>query len=367
MHEGILDALDSLSADYAAPSREEEHFQLDRLDRYPGRLPFSPTVEAVTSESPGEALRISSALASVLAEDIERGKSARGVVTDDPLDRLAQQLDEVHPPIEAEPIASEPTNESSPIEDLPIEDETTPQQPQIATTEPQTPKSSRRRVRYALLIGILVIATASIIVIAPRIASLRIPVQQPTATTTELTTTRTPSKLSATASVDTTTSRDTTSHTDVTQKAIPLDSHRTSPATEEHSDRAAQSHSSDRSPLPTIAKNRTATRRNRIADVSAASNTESVTIVKPPSLEYPVGKALFTLQVCSTPSYSEATRWKQLLQQNGKFDVTIVERRIRDGTYYRVRAGLFRSEAEARRAAVELGLNPAAVWIVRIE
>ncbi|MCX8050606.1 MAG: SPOR domain-containing protein [Chlorobi bacterium] len=366
MHEGILDALESLSADYAAPSREEEHFQLDRLDRYPGRLPFSPTVEAVTSESPGEALRISSALASVLAEDIERGKSARGVVTDDPLDRLAQQLDEVHPLIEAEPIASEPTIESSPIEDLPIEDETTPQQPQPATTEPQTPKSSRRRGRYALLIGILVIATASIIVIAPRIASHRTPVQQPTATTTELMTTRTPSKLSATASVDTPTSRDTTSHTDVTQKAIPLDSHRTSPATE-HSDRAAQSHSLDRSPLPTIVKNRTATRRNQIADVSAESNTESVTIVKPPSLEYPVGKALFTLQVCSTPSYSEATRWKQLLQQNGKFDVTIVERRIRDGIYYRVRAGLFRSEAEARRAAVELGLNPAAVWIVRIE
>jgi cell division protein FtsN len=60
-------------------------------------------------------------------------------------------------------------------------------------------------------------------------------------------------------------------------------------------------------------------------------------------------------------------RWKAFIDRQGSYSAVIVEYRLREQTYYRVRVGSFSSAEQAQRAAKELGLNPAAVWIVRIE
>lgn len=101
---------------------------------------------------------------------------------------------------------------------------------------------------------------------------------------------------------------------------------------------------------------------------SAEDRPNDVAIIEPPTLPPPKSDGTFVIQLCSTPSYTDALRWKRYAEErvSGK-QVTITERTIRQQTYYRVRVGVYGSLVEAEQAARSLGLSLADVWIVQIK
>ena len=75
-------------------------------------------------------------------------------------------------------------------------------------------------------------------------------------------------------------------------------------------------------------------------------------------------KAVFTVQIYSSPSKEDAHDWLEKLKQKN-IDGFISEQMIRDVKWYRVRFGEFPTREEARSAAMRLGYSQ--TWIDRIK
>ncbi len=359
MDERIQDRLESLAAEYAVTTAGRDHFALDHLDRYPGSLPFEVVEDAPTEATPEESLHLDPALIAAIASDLQRRRSQQPAA--DPLEALEEQLDAIVTP-SPEPSTPSPTEESLPPPIEIAQDEpqhAPPLQPEDSIQPEQpAPQSKRPLIIGITLSGLLLIIGATVFYL------LRFE-QQQTAPTTE---TQKPT---------------TATHIKPAQQPKP-DSLRQTPPTAIITTDTIRSMPSDVKPSASRKQSPVLKRRDQktpiIAEVSPAikrsqpgtrssinEDNSDVTIVTPPPLEPPPPRGKFVLQVCSTPSYAEAVRWKSFVDRRGNFGATIVKHQVREQTYYRVRIGTFTSSEEALDAAARLGLNTAAVWIVRIE
>ena len=75
-------------------------------------------------------------------------------------------------------------------------------------------------------------------------------------------------------------------------------------------------------------------------------------------------EAVFVVQIYASPSKADAQDWLNDLISKGISDARITKQILRGKTWYRVRFGKFKSEAEARKTASKLGF--ARSWIDRI-
>ena len=73
----------------------------------------------------------------------------------------------------------------------------------------------------------------------------------------------------------------------------------------------------------------------------------------------------YVVQVYATPSKEDAESWLRKLESKNIGNVFISTQKIRDIEWYRVRFGSFKSEEEARKAALHLGF--AQSWIDRVK
>lgn len=123
MDEFLLDTLRSVSSEYATGT--EEHFLLDRLERYPGKLPFAPAIapqpnetDATSPQEPAPVLlQLDPAFAAEIAAEVERSRMRRAAPSEDPLARLAEQLEafELTRAEHTEPIGAEQSPLNPPL------------------------------------------------------------------------------------------------------------------------------------------------------------------------------------------------------------------------------------------------------------
>ncbi|GIV54461.1 MAG: hypothetical protein KatS3mg039_0979 [Candidatus Kapaibacterium sp.] len=349
MDERTQEHLLTLAAEYGIPGTDSTHFALDTLDRYPGPLPFDL---APVSNNPADAsTHLDPDLVAAIVSDLERARTAPSA--DDSLERLAQQLDSlsIPPPSASTPLTpEEPGSAIPPSSDEPIEPE--PEHAEASSdSEPEPPPVRRRSVgRLVVLIVLcLLVVTGAVLFFMSR-SSHHSP---------------------ATFRADTTTAGIQPTPEPAAQTTPPPASLDTLSGPEqivavEHESTTVRERSVPATPSDTTARLERPSRRAAAAR-SREPREPDVTIVSPPSLPPPPSTGTFTIQVCSSPSYAEAMRWKTFIEERGNHTATIVRYRMREQTYYRVRVGTFHTADQAREAAMELGLNPAAVWIVRIE
>jgi len=76
-------------------------------------------------------------------------------------------------------------------------------------------------------------------------------------------------------------------------------------------------------------------------------------------------KAVYTIQVYSTPSYEDAKLWLDKLLSLNIPTARIVQQKIRDITWYRIRFGNYQTKDEALNAAKRLGFSQ--TWVDRIK
>ncbi len=359
MDERIQDWLESLAAEYAVSTAERDHFALDHLDRYPGSLPFDVVEDAPAEAIPEESLQLDPALIAAIASDLQRRRSQQPAA--DPLEALQEQLDAIVTP-SPELSTPSPTEEPPPppIEASPDEPQHAPPQQPEDSIQPEQPAHQSKRL---LIIGITL--SGLLLIVGAAVFYLLRFEQQHTTPTSE---TQQPA---------------TTTQSKPAQQPKPDNLRQTPPAAIITAD-TVRSTPSDVKPTPpqkqpavlkrreqntpTIAEVRPAVKRLQPEKRSPINEDNSdVTIVIPPPLQPPPPRGKFVLQVCSTPSYAEAVRWKSFVDRRGNFGATIVKHQVREQTYYRVRIGTFSSTEEALDAAARLGLNTAAVWVVRIE
>ncbi|RMF34445.1 MAG: hypothetical protein D6747_04775 [Chlorobiota bacterium] len=377
MDEFLLETLRSVSSEFATGMGE--HFVLDRLEQYPGELPFTPACTPQSNETSGTSaqestaapLRLDPALAAEIAAEVERSRMRRATTSEDPLEWLAEQLEAFEPPraestesISAEQSYSEPTDThgSIPAEDDVAEEHATEDRA-AESTAPHQPQHRRTTVWVA--IGMLVAIVASVVLFRQQWLNHLI---GSTSDTTRAST----SSASPTApalnpqmesqqqeSASSGKQRNSTTVTDTPAAQTQRDSIEAPLAKAAPLRRATSTVSSSRPHRTPVAS---------APAKSAEDQPNDVAIIEPPTLPPPKSDGMFVIQLCSTPSYSDALRWKRFAEErvSGK-QVTITERMIRQLTYYRVRVGAYSSQIEAEQAVRSLGLSLADVWIVQIK
>lgn len=361
MNEQLLDTLSDIADEYASTIGSGEHFVLDRREHYPDKLPFSPqpfSADSSTVPSSDSSLRIPPELAAAIKDDIQRQHSVPNDASADPLDILASQLDALTIANAEQDFPLSSTDESQP---------TSPNTPVSATTEeavssedtPTVPPRKRRRQTIVLLLLSVVGGAAGIFFLLPYIAQISTTIQSeksdlPITERQSTLTKRFPRQISSSQ-------QESLRHSE-SAKTVPLVKADTTIATSAEGDESSQPRRATATASPTRVKERSPTLLpNRVR------TQPELMVVSPPDIEYPSGAGKFSIQACSTPSYAEALRWKERLERHGTYPVSIIEHRIRNNTYYRVRVGSFSSQVQAQQAVSALGLNPASIWIVRIE
>ncbi|GBD06025.1 hypothetical protein HRbin20_01626 [bacterium HR20] len=378
MDEFLLETLHSVSSEYATETGE--HFLLDRLERYPGKLPFAPTTapqpnetDTTSPQEPAPApLQLDPAFAAEIAAEVERSRMRRSAPSEDPLARLAEQLEafeltraERTEPIGDEQSPSEPTatqNSTHPGDEFAEEHAT--EDHAAGSTAPHQPQ--HRRTTVLVAIGMLVAIVASVVLF--RQQWLNHLIGSSTSDTTRAST----SGASPTApalnpqmesqqqeSASGGEQRNSTTVTDTPAAQTQRDSIEAPIAKAAPTSRATSTASPSRPHRTPVAS---------APAKSAEDRPNDVAIIEPPTLPPPKSDGTFVIQLCSTPSYTDALRWKRYAEEraSGK-QVTITERTIRQQTYYRVRVGVYGSLVEAEQAARSLGLSLADVWIVQIK
>jgi len=81
--------------------------------------------------------------------------------------------------------------------------------------------------------------------------------------------------------------------------------------------------------------------------------------------DVPNENRIYTVQVYSTPSKSDAEAWKTKLENMDIKNVSISSQIIKDKDWYRVRIGFFKTLGEAEQEALKLGF--AQSWIDRVK
>lgn len=376
MDDLLLDILRTVSSEYA--TGRGEHFVLDRLERYPGDLPFtlattSQSDETSTAHPPEHAtapLRLDPELASEIAAEVERSRMRRSMPSEDPLDRLAEQLKAFAPTkaestesSDAEPSLAEPTVTES---EIPTADESADEHATEADAAPPTIPQRRHRRRAAVLTIVVVLAAIVAGVSLVPLQWLHPPTRSSSDTTEVLTPSAShpalalspQSEMHQQESASTKENHTSTTAIDTLPSQLQSRSFQTPTTTGATADQAINTLTSSHTP-----RMRSATVPIKIAE----DQPNEVAITEPPTLPPPKSDGTFVIQLCSTPSYADALRWKRFAEERafGK-QVTITERTIRQQTYYRVRVGVYGSQIEAEQAARSLGLSLADVWIVQI-
>ncbi|GIV56074.1 MAG: hypothetical protein KatS3mg040_0842 [Candidatus Kapaibacterium sp.] len=376
MDEFLLDTLHSVSSEYATGTGE--FFVLDRLERYPGKLPFAPATapqpnetDATSPQEPAPVLlQLDPAFAAEIAAEVERSRMRRAAPSEDPLARLAEQLEafeltraERTEPIGAEQSLPGPTaTQTSTHPGDEFAEEHATEDHAAGSTAPHQPQ--HRRTTVLVAIGMLVAIVASVVLF--RQQWLNHLISSSTSDTTRAST----SSASPTApalnpqmesqqqeSASSGEQRNSTTVTDTPAAQTQRDSIEAPIAKAAPISRATSTASSSGPHRTPVASAK-----------SAEDRPNDVAIIEPPTLPPPKSDGTFVIQLCSTPSYSDALRWKRYAEEraSGK-QVTITERTIRQQTYYRVRVGVYGSLVEAEQAARSLGLSLADVWIVQIK
>lgn len=361
MATSVRDLLQEIAAEHAIEHQVADAFQLDRLNRYPGTLPFE-TVAEPTSQPAESTLQLRPELiAEITRELAERPHAVEP--TPDPLERLAEQLSAFDFPT---PETSPPTEPSTPAEPLPEPALITDTPPsaskadaatEAVSVEPEAETAAPPRSWWRVVAAIAAVALVGGVYLLQQWwhqwtpsaqRSARSTVQQPPPTEKQPQASNTATPLPRTAPIEQPAPEPEaapTPHPKRQRQAPPIAAAQRpqQPITQEQ----------EEAPLP---------RRTRPPAVQP-----SETVVVPPALEPPRSEGSYAIQVCATPSYAEALRWKQHLERAGAQNVTILERRQREELYYRVRIGGFRSRLDALQAARQLGLSTSAIWIVRID
>jgi cell division protein FtsN len=358
MDEHILEQLESLAAEYAVPGTEDSHFVLDQLDRYPGPLPFDAAPQSIEPPAPvEESIQLSPELVAQIISDLQRVRATSSPSADDPLEKLAAQLDAADVLISQPPQDSsqslEPTDLLKEVPDSSEAANRVDTDEHVSQSDTYPPRQRRRRA--VILVGLI---CAALIAGTSLVFLVDISKQKPGADSIKTQPVATADRQQTDTTVETAPpvvapvqlSPDTTAKTEPSPlpPASTLVQSQRAKATPPSSPVAQPA----RTPQPTLPRKK---------------DESDVTIVTPPLLPTPPPSGKFMLQVCATPSQTEAMRWKAFIDRQGSYSAVIVEYRMREQTYYRVRVGSFSSAEQAQRAAKELGLNPAAVWIVRIE
>ncbi|MCX7936534.1 MAG: SPOR domain-containing protein [Chlorobi bacterium] len=361
MMESLVETIQLLARDYAIPSLKEEHFTLNQHNRYPGNLPFPVAEHPVNNTSVDEPLQLSPALLHAIQEELERHTPSPERV-DDPLERLAAQLQEVSIPNDIEDASDSPssTDEAHPVtSDIPTAEE----QPSPSLSEAATRPHISRRIVILSAVGLF-----GLLMLLGLYFALRHNVQDYASTRSYSTDTNVSIPQQHDHPLP---DRDRSVPHNNLPDVPPLPSR----VERDTSPRKASPSPAIRLPRPNkliassaISKKASVAKSGSPSlNRSRASSEPIIAVVTPPRMEQPTGAAIFTIQVCSTPSYAEALRWKEYIQQRSTFPISIVQHRIRSELYYRVRVGNFLSLVEAQRATTSLGLNPAVVWIVQIK
>jgi len=378
MDNSPFDILRSITSDYT--TRDTDHFLLEQLDQYPGPLPFSlsiPTGTTDESASPSEAktveipIRLDPQLAAEIAAEIEKSRKQRATEGEDPLARLEEQLasdeslhgstsgyddDRIKLHDDSQEIGDEPP--STPVDNH-AEHEF--QEVTVPTSESVSHRRKRKRALLLALAGLVVILGILLMLQEHGFVSM---IKKSSDTTTvqtnnlkQLPQPDTAPEGSRQALQPTPNLRgDTTLHT---------------PSPKVLKQRLTESlpnvSKAEEKPKETYPQRRNE-RSSPIKQPALRTQEQDITIVVPPSLPPPKKDATFVIQLCSTPSYVEALRWKRFVEErlHGE-QVTITERSVREQTYFRVRVGAYRSQTEAQQAVRALGLSLADVWILQIE
>lgn len=361
MNEQLLDTLNDIAAEYAPVIGGGEHFVLDRLEHYPGILPFSPQPLSADSDQgpPSDApFRISPELAAVIAEDIQRHRSRPNDVSADPIDQLASQLDTL----------TAANNEQGPIfASIEESQSSSPDTPESPTTEepvssdatPAAHPGKRRKRTFVVLLLAVVGGVVGGLFLLPYVTGISTTTQPEKSDLPSTEQRPTPPQQPSQQISSLQQQSQQHSNAAAPMLSVKADTTKASSAGREESLRPQRS-STTAAPPPTK-ELPSPWLPNRVR------RQPELTVVSPPAIEYPSGAGKFSVQVCSTPSYAEAIRWKERLERQGTYPVSIIEYRIRDNTYYRVRVGSFSSQIQAQQAVSALGLSHASIWIVRIE
>ncbi len=376
MDEFLLETLRSVSSEFATGTGE--HFVLDRLEQYPGELPFAPattphsdeTSGTPTQESTAAPLRLDPALAAEIAAEVERSRMRRATPSEDSLERLAEQLEafELTRASHTEPIGAEQSpTETATQNSINPEDEGAEEHATEDRAAGSAAPHHRQRRRTMVLIGVGMLAA----LVAGVILFQQQWLNQVTGTTSDTSKAQAISRqdtvppprlqqeMQHQGSISPGEKRTITTAIDTLIPQKHIGSIHSPPATATPTQHASNTRSSSK-PIHV----RTASGPIAIVE----DQPDGVAITEPPALPPPKSDGTFVIQLCSTPSYADALRWKRYAEEraSGK-QVTITERLIRQLTYYRVRVGVYGSQIEAEQAVRSLGLSLADVWIVQIK